>query len=52
MDLLALAIDPAHFFLFGHLASLEVSRDDNWLSSYVILASDDRQFKIIGLVHF
>lgn len=52
MDLLAFVLDPANFLLFGHLGSLEVSRDYGWFTSKAVLASDDRQFEIIGLVHF
>lgn len=52
VDLLTLMLDPSAFLSFGHLAPLKVSRDDHWFSSETVLTSDDRQFKIIGLVHF
>lgn len=52
MDLLAFVLDPAYFLLFGHLGSLEISREYGWFASNAVLPSDDRQFEIIGLVHF
>lgn len=49
MGLLVIMLVP-HLLFFDELAALDVPRGDYWLAAAAVLAADDGQFEVVGLV--